>query len=93
MSKEMAIIVLGIWVMIVPYLGVPGAWRTVLLLVTGFGLVVLGFFLRAEVLSRGPRHGTSHPFVENLPAGRQVLPDSAQEPVAHEHKEGIGPLN
>ena len=86
MSKEMAVIALGIWIMIVPYLGVPNAWRTALLLVTGFGLVVLGFFLRAEVLSRGPRRGVRHPFVENSGV-------SAQERAAHEHKEGINSLN
>jgi hypothetical protein len=87
MSKEMTVITLGIWIIVVPYLGVPGSWRTTLIVLTGVGLIVLGFFLRAEALSRGPRRGSSHSFVENSPSSTQEhLPH-------HEHKEGIGPLN
>ena len=65
MSKEMAVIVLGIVVAVTPYLGIPGSWKTILLLVTGVSILVLGFFLRAEMLSRGLRRGNNHPFVEN----------------------------
>jgi len=65
MSKEMAVIAFGIWVIIIPYLGIPGEWRTILTVVTGAVLIILGFFLRAEMLSRGSRHSNHHTFVEN----------------------------
>ncbi len=65
MSKEMAVIALGIWVIVIPYLGVPGSWRTIILILTGLGIVSLGFFLRAQVLARGGRNAHAHPFVEN----------------------------
>ncbi len=68
MSKEMAVIAFGIWVAVVPYLGIPGSWRTALLVVTGFAIIALGFFLRAEMLSRGMRRNRHHPFVENSSA-------------------------
>lgn len=82
MSKEMAVIAFGIWVMAIPYLGVPGAWRTAFLVITGAALVVLGLFLRAATV-RARQRGAS--FVEYVPEG----PDEPR----HEHKEGIGPLN
>lgn len=84
MSKEMVVIAVGIWILIIPYLGVPGGWRTTLLLITGVGLMVLGFFLRAEALSRVGRRGHSS-FVEHIPHSPQGS--------AHEHKEKIGPFN
>ncbi len=87
MSKEMTVIALGIWVMVVPYLGVPGGWRTGFLIVTGIGLIVLGLFLRAEVLSRGRGRGTSGSFVEN------DAPSVQEHQHEHERKEGINSLN
>ncbi len=84
MSKEMAVIAAGIWVLIVPYLGVPGSWRTTLLIITGVALIVLGFFLRAEAIARAGRRGHSS-FVEHVP-------NSTHERT-YERKEGISSLN
>lgn len=88
MSKETAVIALGLWVMVMPYLGVPRAWLTILLILTSIVLIVLGFFLRAEALSRGPRRAHPHqPFVEHMP--EEVSPAE----LAHERKEKINSLN
>jgi hypothetical protein len=73
MSKEMGVIALGIFVAVVPYLGLPGSWKTTLFVVTGFLLALLGFLLRGEVLSNSSQSGRkptarnteSHPFVES----------------------------
>ena len=87
MSKEMTVIVLGIWVVVVPYLGIPGAWRTALLVLTGIGIALVGFILRGEALGRPDRPGSAgsqhSTFVEN----------TAQPTEAHEQKEGISELN
>ncbi len=64
MSKEMMVIALGIWIVVVPYLGVPGAWRTTILIISGVTVALLGFLLRGEAISRG-RHSEHQPFVEN----------------------------
>ena len=56
MSKETGVILIGIWVFILPFLGIPGSWRATLLTITGIGLVLLGFFLRSEAMSRGGAH-------------------------------------
>ena len=82
MSKEMTIIGLGIFVVVVPYLGIPGAWRTALIVLSGLGIALCGFLLRGESLARGDKHN-QHPssFVENS------LPHAS-----HDH-EGINSLN
>jgi hypothetical protein len=85
MSKEMAVIAFGIWVAVIPYLGIPGSWRTILLVLTGFAIIALGFFLRAEMLSRGGRRNQHHSFVENSAA--------AEPQYANDHKERIHSLN
>jgi len=84
MSKEMAVIAFGIWVLVIPYLGIPGEWRTIVTVITGALLVGLGFFLRAEMLSRGVRRSTNNHFVENRPGVSEH---------AHDHQERITSLN
>ncbi|HEY4501984.1 MAG TPA: hypothetical protein VJJ20_02875 [Candidatus Paceibacterota bacterium] len=64
MSKEMTVIALGVLVAATPYLGVPGLWKTVILVLAGFCLAGVGFLLRGEALSRGVGEGKRH-FVEN----------------------------
>lgn len=80
MSKEMTVIVLGVLVVVTPYLGIPGSWKTVILAVVGLLLVGVGFLLRGEALARGSVSGRGH-FVEN----------SAPTTPTRDH--GIGPLN
>lgn len=82
MSKEMTVIALGLFVVVVPYLGIPGDWRVALLVLSGFGITVTGFLLRGEALSRGARPHVHNSFVE-----------SGQPAPTHEHKEGISSLN
>ena len=53
MSKETGVIVLGMWVFLVPFLGVPGSWKTVLLVLSGLGIAVIGFLLRTEAVTNG----------------------------------------
>ncbi len=90
MSKETGVIALGVWVMIMPYLGIPRAWLTALMILTAVGLVVLGFFLRAEALSRSARHaGRHHTFAEHMP--HTAEDHNPQE--SHERKERLNSLN
>lgn len=88
MSKEMTIIALGLWVVVVPYLGIPSDWRAVLLVFSGLGIAVTGFLLRGEALSRGTIKPHEHnPFVESS------IPVHTGAHLAHDHKEGITSLN
>lgn len=83
MSKEMSVIVLGIVIVIIPQLGIPGSWRTVLLTLAGLCLIGLGLYLRSESLGRGDGASTRN---------RSNLFVQSQEPVSHD-KEGITSLN
>jgi len=82
MSKEMTVIALGVLVAVTPYLGVPGLWKTIILVLSGLALAGVGFLLRGESLSRGAGDGQRH-FVENQ------APTNPSAPRDH----GIGSLN
>lgn len=69
MSREMAVIVLGIWVIILPHLGVPGSWHTIITTLTGLIIIGVGLYLRGVMLSRGIRRSSHHPFVETEAQG------------------------
>lgn len=85
MSKEMSVILLGVSVIIVPYLGVPSSWRTLLLVLAGLALVVIGFVLRTQGMG-GDKNSKYSTFVET--------DATAAAHNSHEsHKEGITSLN
>ncbi len=94
MSKEMTVIALGVWIIVIPYLGVPGSWRTTFLILTGLAIIVVGFLLRTQTISHGPKPTSHHPFIENLP-GRPAGSDLSVEPSSldHDRKERITSLN
>jgi len=87
MSKEMSVMLLGVAVVILPYLGVPSAWRTLLLVLVGLTLIIIGFLLRAHGMRGSGKNSLHHSFVENDTA--KITHDYSQ----HEHKEGITSLN
>ena len=76
MSKEMGVVLLGLLVVITPYLGFPSGWREVLLLLAGLGVMLLGFLLRGEQLSRSVRPAERLPFVESSKSGAQTEHDA-----------------
>ena len=80
MSKEMLVIVLGVWTVVLTQLGVPyRPWGAVLFALTGVAVAVAGFLLRGEALGRN----------QNDTIGRTVAAPIQKD----EHKEGLGPLN
>lgn len=94
MSKEVAVIILGVVVVAVTQLGIPSSWRTGIIVLSGLALIAIGFFLRAEALARGSKRTPHHPFVENGarpddPVGRT----SATPNTVHEQKSGFTSLN
>ena len=82
MSKEMTVIALGVWVAVVPYLGVPGSWRTVILVLSGLAIAAAGFLLRGEAIARGGARASGS-YVESAGA----------DATAHEDPERITSLN
>ncbi len=59
---------LGVFVVVQPYLGIPSSWHTFLSVVAGIAILVLGFILRSESLAGGRKGSSRHSFVENSTA-------------------------
>lgn len=51
MSKHSIIITIAIWIIILPFLGFPSFWRTLLLVLSGLGIIFYTFMLRSESLN------------------------------------------
>lgn len=45
MRKARILLILGIWVAILPYLGIPYSWKDVLFTITGLGLIYFSYIL------------------------------------------------
>lgn len=52
MSKEIGVVMLGIFVAVLPFLGFPQSWRAVLFVIAGLAIVLLGLLLRADHVRR-----------------------------------------
>ena len=48
MRKERILLILGIWVAILPYLGFPHSWKNVLFTLSGFALMYFSYILFKE---------------------------------------------
>jgi hypothetical protein len=66
MSKEMSIIALGVWVIIMPYLGIYRSWLTILMVLTGIALMIIGFLLRGKTIVE-ENHSTPHNNIPRAP--------------------------
>lgn len=48
MSKNGLIIILGLWVALVPFLGFPGAWKTSFIVISGFLIAIISVLMIAR---------------------------------------------
>ncbi len=80
MSKEMAIVALGVWVVVLPYLGIYRSWLTILMVLTGIALMVLGFLLRGETIAKEHKAHRDTP----KPGSRARMPFEENSTVAVE---------
>ena len=76
MRKGRMLLILGVWVAALPYLGFPYFWKNILL--TAFGLIVAlsGYFsyqeLRVRKESKPENFKESETFAETQPAGEET---------------------
>ncbi|MAZ56401.1 hypothetical protein CL653_01280 [bacterium] len=52
MSRESIVLLLGLVVLVVPSIGIPPNWKTIILSVTGALLVIVGYSLRRAAYLR-----------------------------------------
>jgi len=67
MRKEKALFVLGIWIIIFPFLGFPNVWKMILLIVTGFMIIYIAYlfkFQNKSTIEKIENHVKS--FVDNI---------------------------
>jgi hypothetical protein len=51
MSKHSIIITIAIWITVLPFLGFPSFWRTLLLVLSSLGIIFYTFMLKSESLN------------------------------------------
>lgn len=52
MRKERTLFFIGIWVAILPFLGLPSSWRKVLFILSGCAIIYLAYLFRKETKAR-----------------------------------------
>ena len=67
MKKARILLALGIWVAILPYLGFPPSWKTILFTITGFGIMALSYIFYKEYKNNNktPEKKVFDNFLEN----------------------------
>lgn len=80
MSKETAVIGLGVWIILATQLGIAyHPWLVLLFALSGIAVTILGLLLRGESIARGAHRSQHDAYVEHIP----------QLPLEHEHAEKI----
>ena len=64
MQKARIILILGIWIMILPYLGFPYSWKDFLFTLSGLGIIYMSYSLYKEHKGKDDS-GTFDNFREN----------------------------
>jgi len=72
MRKEKTLFIIGLWVMVLPFLGFPGTWKTVLFILTGVSLVYLGYLFYMEAKARLASDETKS-FIDNVGESERQL--------------------
>lgn len=54
MSKYTTIIVLAIWIIVLPFLGFPSLWRTIMFVLDGFIIIMYTLLIRRETSNNPP---------------------------------------
>ena len=72
MTLDALIMLAGVFVAVLPFLGFPNSWDTALLFIAGVLIIVLGIVVRREknTADSATTQHNGNTFVENLPAGQ-----------------------
>ena len=65
MKRARILLLLGLWIAILPYLGFPSSWKSVLFSITGLGLIYFGYVLYREFKASENQVKTFDNFSEN----------------------------
>lgn len=65
MRKVYILLILGVWVATLPYLGFLDSWKNILITLSGLGLIYLSFMLYKEFKTKQNKEKTFDNFSEN----------------------------
>jgi hypothetical protein len=65
MRKAYSLLLMGIWVTVLPYLGFPYSWKDILTAITGLGLIFFSYMLYREYKSKESKVESFDNFSEN----------------------------
>ena len=67
MRKARIFLILGIWIVVLPYLGFPYSWKDILTTLSGLGLIYVSFMLYKESkIMENKQEKTFDNFSDNL---------------------------
>lgn len=70
MRKEKTLLIIGVWVMILPFLGFTSTWRQALFLITGLAIIYLAYLFYLEYKRRMRKEiSRSKTFIDNIADG------------------------
>ena len=70
MRKEKTLLIIGLWVALLSFLGFPNTWRKILFLITGVAIMYLSYLFYLEVKVRLSKDiNNSKTFVDNIGSG------------------------
>ena len=69
MRKEKTLLILGVWVTILPFLGFPSDWKSTFFVLTGLSLIYLSYIFYQEFRSRIPKDKEMKTFTDNISTG------------------------
>ena len=78
MQKARTFLILGVWTAILPYLGFPSSWKSVLFTLTGLSLIYLSYAMYQDHKKEHVPHDSFDNFREN--ADFQKIKTSTQTP-------------
>lgn len=67
MRKEKTLLIIGIWIAILPFLGFPDTWRKIFFIITGFMVIYLAYLYYQQFkdsISKG--ENISKTFIDNI---------------------------
>ena len=70
MRKEKTLLIIGVWILVLPYLGFPNSWRKLLFVFTSFAVIYLSYlYYQQEKLRKPKGDDNTKTFVDNIENG------------------------
>lgn len=71
MRKEKTLLIIGLWIIVLPFLGFPDFWRKIFFILTGISVMYLAYLFYLESRVRMAKNiGHSKTFVDNIGSGQ-----------------------